>query len=83
MTGQIDRECVPAMIGIVAALQRPDAVVGGGAVDKDDRRLVGVECASGGVGVYVFVVDRQVHCNPVLVRRIRRGNRLRKDIHYL
>jgi len=77
VAGQVDREGIPAVITVVAALQRPDTVVVGGAVDEYHRRLACIESAVGRVGVDFFAVDRQVHCRLF----IRRGGGLRKDIH--
>jgi hypothetical protein len=57
MAGQIDGQHVPAVIGHIAALQRPDAVIAEHAVDENGRGLGRVEGLAAGVGVDVCVVD--------------------------
>src|SRR5690606_30977329 len=58
---QVHRQHVPAVVGQVAALQGPDAVVVEHTVDEDDRGLGGIERFAAGVAVSGGVVDGQIH----------------------
>ena len=57
MAGQIDGQDVPAVIGHIAALQCPDAVIAEHAVNENGRWLGRIEGLATGVGVDGSVVD--------------------------
>ena len=57
VAGQVDRQHVPAVVGQVAGLQDPDAVVVEHAVDEDDGGLGRVEGLAAGVAVGLGAVD--------------------------
>ena len=61
MAGQIDGQHVPAVVGHVAALQGPHAVVVEHAVDEHHRGLGGIEGLAAGVAVDGGAVDLDVH----------------------
>ena len=59
--GQVDRQRVPAVVGEIAALQRPDAVVVRCAVDEYDGGLCAVDALACGVDERARVVDNEIH----------------------
>jgi len=59
---QVYGQHVPAVVGQVAALQSPDAVVAQHAVDEDGRGLGGVEGLAAGIGVDGVALNIDLHC---------------------
>ena len=69
VAGQVHRQHVPAVVGQIAALQRPDAVVVDDAVDEDDGGFGGIEGLAAGVAVGAGAVDLQYMVRPLPFRR--------------
>src|SRR6218665_2969650 len=78
MAGQVHSQHVPAMVGEVAALQAPDAVVVEHAVDHDDGGLGRIERLAAGVAIGLGAVDEDVHHAPAFPAALRA--RLRASI---
>ena len=64
---QIERQHVVPVVGEVAALEDPDAVVQAASVDEDDAPLCGHERAATRVGEGAVSVDVQFHSEPFLL----------------
>ena len=58
---QVGRQHVPAVVGEVACLQNPDAVVIEHAMDEDHGGLGGIKRFAAGVAISCVAVDGEVH----------------------
>ena len=71
VAGQVDGQHVVAMVGKVAALQNPDAVVVERAVNKNHGRAFGRKGLAPGVSVQIGVVDGNEHVRILVKQRNR------------
>ena len=61
VAGQIHSEHVPAVVGEVATLQNPDAVVIQHAMDEDKGGLGGIKRLAAGVAIGAVAVHVEIH----------------------